>query len=61
MKFKLKLLQIKCHVLEFCDILAQCLIGLIEYSYHQSIPSFGSSTEKNSGLSVLSPEQFKDE
>jgi hypothetical protein len=23
-----------------CDILAQGLIGLIEYSYHQSIPSF---------------------
>jgi hypothetical protein len=23
-----------------CDILAQGLIGLIEYSYHQVIPSF---------------------
>jgi hypothetical protein len=23
-----------------CDILAQDLIGLIEYSYHQGIPSF---------------------
>jgi hypothetical protein len=23
-----------------CDILAQVLIGLIEYSYHQGIPSF---------------------
>jgi hypothetical protein len=23
-----------------CDILTQCLIGLIEYSYHQGIPSF---------------------
>jgi hypothetical protein len=23
-----------------CDILAQGLIGLIEYSYHQGIPSF---------------------
>jgi hypothetical protein len=23
-----------------CDILAQGLIGLIEYSYHQDIPSF---------------------
>jgi hypothetical protein len=23
-----------------CDILTQCLIALIEYSYHQGIPSF---------------------
>jgi hypothetical protein len=23
-----------------CDILTQCLIGLIEYAYHQGIPSF---------------------
>jgi hypothetical protein len=33
-----------------CDILAQGLIELIEYSYHQRTP----------GLSVLGPEQFQD-
>jgi hypothetical protein len=31
-----------------CDILAQGLIGLIEYSYHQGIPFFGRLTAKNS-------------
>jgi hypothetical protein len=33
----------------YCDILAQGLIGLIEYSYHQGIPSFSRSpSTKNS-------------
>jgi hypothetical protein len=37
-----------------CDILTQGLIGLIEYSYHQGIPSFSRSPPtKNSGLSML--------
>jgi hypothetical protein len=38
-----------------CDILAQGLIGLIEYSYHQGIPSF-----PKAHLSVLDLEQFQD-
>jgi hypothetical protein len=42
-----------------CDILAQDLIGLIGYSYQHGFFS-GSSSEKNSGLSVLGLEQFKD-
>jgi hypothetical protein len=34
-----------------CDILAQGLIGLIEYSYHHGIPSFSESpTKKNSSV-----------
>jgi hypothetical protein len=33
-----------------CDILTQCLIGLIEYSYHQGIPFSVTSTEKNFGV-----------
>jgi hypothetical protein len=42
-----------------CDILAQALIGLIKYSYHQGIHSFSRSpTKKTLRLSVLSPEQF---
>jgi hypothetical protein len=42
-----------------CDILAQDLIGLIEYSYHQSIPSFLEvHLQRTPGLSVLDPEQF---
>jgi hypothetical protein len=42
-----------------CDILAQDLIGLIEYSYHQGIPSFlEAHLQRTPGLSVLGPEQF---
>jgi hypothetical protein len=41
-----------------CDILAQGLIGLIEYSYHQGIPSFPEAQlQINLGLRVLGPEQ----
>jgi hypothetical protein len=44
-----------------CDILAQGLIGLIEYSYHQDIPSFlEAHLQRTPGLSVLDPEQFQD-
>jgi hypothetical protein len=43
------------------DILAQGLIGLIEYSYHQGIPSFSEAhLQRTLGLSVLDPEQFQD-
>jgi hypothetical protein len=43
------------------DILAQGLIGLIEYSYHQGIPSFlEAHLQRTLGLSVLDPEQFQD-
>jgi hypothetical protein len=46
----------------FSDILTQCLIWLIEYSYHQSIPSFlEAHLQKTPGLSMLGPEQFQDE
>jgi hypothetical protein len=42
-----------------CDILTQDLIGLIEYSYHQAIPSFLEAQLKRTlGLSVLDQEQF---
>jgi hypothetical protein len=42
-----------------CDILTQGLIGLIEYSYHQGIPSFSEAQLKRTPrLSVLDPEQF---
>jgi hypothetical protein len=45
-----------------CDILAQGLIGLIEYSYHQGIPSFPKAHMQGTpGLSVFGPEQFQDE
>jgi hypothetical protein len=41
------------------DILAQGLIGLIEYSYHQGIPYFlEAHLQRTLGLSVLGPEQF---
>jgi hypothetical protein len=44
-----------------CDILTQGLIGLIEYSYHQGIPSFlEAHLQRTLGLSVLDPEQFQD-
>jgi hypothetical protein len=44
-----------------CDILAQGLIGLIEYSYHQGIPSFPKAhLQRTLELSVLGPEQFQD-
>jgi hypothetical protein len=34
---------------------------LIEYSYHQDIPSFFEAhLQRTSGLSVLGPEQFQD-
>jgi hypothetical protein len=43
-----------------CDILTQGLIGLIEYSYNQGIPSFSEAhLQRTSGLSVLGPEQFQ--
>jgi hypothetical protein len=45
-----------------CDILTQGLIILIEYSYHQGIPSFLEvHLQKTPGLSVLCLEQFQDE
>jgi hypothetical protein len=44
-----------------CDILAQDLIGLIEYSYHQGIPSFLKvHLQRTPELSVLGLEQFQD-
>jgi hypothetical protein len=44
-----------------CDILTQGLIGLIEYSYHQGIPSFlKARLQRTPGLSVLDSEQFQD-
>jgi hypothetical protein len=44
-----------------CDILAQGLIGLIEYSYHQGIPSFSEAhLQRTPGLSVHDPKQFQD-
>jgi hypothetical protein len=44
-----------------CDILAQGLIGLIEYSYHQDIPSFlKAQLKRTPGLSVLVSDQFQD-
>jgi hypothetical protein len=44
---------------EDCDILTQGLIGLIEYSYHQGIPSFLEvHLQRTLGLSVHGPEQF---
>jgi hypothetical protein len=44
-----------------CDILTQGLIGLIEYSYHQGIPSFPEAhLQRTFGLSVHGPEQFLD-
>jgi hypothetical protein len=42
-----------------CDILTQGIIGLIEYSYHQGIPSFLEAQLKRTlRISVLDPEQF---
>jgi hypothetical protein len=39
-----------------CDIRTQGLIGLIEYSYHQGIPSFlKAHLQRTPGLSVLGP------
>jgi hypothetical protein len=44
-----------------CDILTQGLIGLIEYSYHQGIPSIlEAHLQRTPGLSVLALEQFQD-
>jgi hypothetical protein len=44
-----------------CDILAQGLIGLIEYSYHQGTPFLSKAHLKRTlGLSVLGLEQFQD-
>jgi hypothetical protein len=44
-----------------CDLLTQGLIGLIEYSYHQGIPSFPKGhLQRTLGLSVLGLEQFQD-
>jgi hypothetical protein len=43
-----------------CDILAQGLIGLIEYSYHHGIPSFSEAhLQRTLGLNVLGLEQFQ--
>jgi hypothetical protein len=39
----------------------KALIGLIEYSYYQGIPSFSEAhLQRTPGLSVLGPEQFQD-
>jgi hypothetical protein len=47
------------HPYYICDILVQGLIGLIEHSYHQGIPSFLKAQLKRTlGLSVLGLEQF---
>jgi hypothetical protein len=44
-----------------CNILAQGLIGLIEYSYHQGIPSFPEAQlQRTSELNVFGLEQFQD-
>jgi hypothetical protein len=44
-----------------CDILVQVLIALIEYSYHQDIPSFPEAwLQRTLWLSVIGPEQFQD-
>jgi hypothetical protein len=44
-----------------CDILTQCLIGLIKYSYHTDIPSFPEAhLQRTPELSVLGTEQFQD-
>jgi hypothetical protein len=41
------------------DILAQGLVGFIEYSYRQGIPSFlEAQLQRTLGLSVLDSEQF---
>jgi hypothetical protein len=43
-----------------CDILTQDLIGLIEYSYHQDIPSFlEAHLQRTLVLSVFGSEQFQ--
>jgi hypothetical protein len=43
-----------------CDILAQGLLGLIEYLYHQGIPSFSEAQLKRTPrLNMLDPEQFQ--
>jgi hypothetical protein len=48
-----------CHGL--CDILTHGLIGLIEYSYHQGIPSFLEAQLKRIlRLNMLCLEQFQD-
>jgi hypothetical protein len=40
-----------------CDILTQGLIGWIEYSYHEGIPSFlKAQLERTPGLNVFDPE-----
>jgi hypothetical protein len=44
-----------------CDILTQGLIELIEYSYHQGIPSFPEAhLQRTLWLSMLGPKQFQD-
>jgi hypothetical protein len=44
-----------------CDIITQALVGLIEYSYHQGIPSFlEAHMQRTPGLNVLDLEQFQD-
>jgi hypothetical protein len=43
------------------DILAQGLIGLIEYSYHQGIPSCSEAQlQRTLGLNMFGSEQFQD-
>jgi hypothetical protein len=49
-----QLLGWKSDLLTKCDILAQCLIELIEYSYQQGILSFvGAQLQRTLGSSVL--------
>jgi hypothetical protein len=43
-----------------CDILAQGLIGLIEYSYQQGTSFLEAYLKRTSRLSVLGSEQFWD-
>jgi hypothetical protein len=54
-----------CHWLNtkivYGDILTQGSIGLIEYSYHQGIPSFlEADLQRTAGLSMLVLEKFQD-
>jgi hypothetical protein len=47
--------------IENCDIMVQGLIGLIEYSYHQGVPSFSEAhLQRTLRLSMLDLEQFQD-
>jgi hypothetical protein len=45
----------------YCDMFTPGLIGLIEYSYHQGLPSFlKAHLQRTLRLSMLGPEKFQD-